>query len=137
MQSDIRQRLLKDTARNRNLDQRFRIAMDEDGIAAVYAHARMKEHPAELELPPDVPVRALLYVAIARNHRGTGLADSVMTEALYDILGREAAPHVVVLARVHHRNRPSEQMCQRHSFDLIRPGNLEDPYGLWGRRLTA
>lgn len=137
VQSDIRQRLLKNTASNRHLDQRFQLAMDEKMIAAVHAHARMTEAPDELTLPTGVCVRGLLYVAVAREYRSTGLADRVMAEALYDIIDCEPdAPSIAVLAKIDYRNGPSERMCRRHGFDLIRQGTPQNPYGLWGRAIA-
>ena len=137
VQGDIRQRLLRNTTRNRHLDQRFQIAEDDIGIAAVFAHARMSEVPDDLAIPAEVPMRMLLYGAVALRHRGTGLADTMMTEALYDVLDREPAAALLgVLAKVDHRNSASERMCERHGFGLIRPGTVHNPYGLWGRTLT-
>lgn len=134
VQSTVRNRLLKDTARYEHLDQVVRLAEDDDGIAAVFAHARMKDWPPELGLPPGVPVRTLLILAIATRYRGAGgqLADRVMEEALYDILDREPdARRVVVLARIDHRNATSERLARRQGFELQDPGHPDRPLGLW------
>ncbi|MFD9690195.1 hypothetical protein ACFWXO_31055 [Kitasatospora sp. NPDC059088] len=134
VQADIRQRLLKDTARHAQRDQRLLIADDDDGLAAVVAHAQMKECPSEINVPPGVPIRLLVVIAVANRHRRNGgaFADHALVECLYDILDREqGSDHIVVVTKIDFRNLPSMALAQRNGLELEVPGDENDPLGWW------
>ncbi|WP_328951333.1 hypothetical protein OG778_30275 [Streptomyces sp. NBC_00184] len=123
-----------DTNRSRSLDQRFRVAEDVEGIAAAYTHARAAGLHPELSVPADTICRymVMLGIAIRYRHQSGKFADEVLLNALYDIQDREAGqPEIVVFAKVHRHNQPSQKMLGRAGFEEDIPGTSASPLAWW------
>ncbi|MEU9072107.1 hypothetical protein AB0D60_35135 [Streptomyces sp. NPDC048306] len=138
VQKYFRKAVWADTSESRHLDQRFRIAIDGEGVAAAYTHARLADQPAQFVVHADEQSRLLvmLGVAVRYRHEGGKFADEVLLDALYDILESEPySANVNVLAKVHMRNIPSQRMLTRAGFQQHTTGTSTRPLGWWSLTL--
>ena len=113
--------------------------MEDHEIVAAFGHARLGGDQAAADLRVRLgfagPIRMLMALAVSVKHRGAGgkLADETLERALVDILRQEQRQAVIVLGRVHERNRASEALVTRAGFTRI-PGMhdaLDPSLGYW------
>ena len=118
--------------RQKDADQRLRLAIEDEEIVAIACHARDPELSTN-----EFTTRRLVGYGVSITRQGLKLpdqdltyADATIDEAVRDSCERSPDGRLALSAEVHPRNIRSQRVLERAGFEPLAPGNA-NRYPLW------